>query len=819
MLMGDQINMIEMLLKQSLLAIKPITPHNYASLINDIFYLELEQEIEFLRKELTCPETFKDKFRARFREREIALNAIPFSVAPQSITNQLYFKIAMSIFEIKTQRELLAIILPSVTKKLHINIAETLSEKITSSEQIKENIALSIFVDDYQDNSCPDINALSHVVISTNIIFDFREIEKFPLFIHEKIYTHLQEKNADLASSVYSHNPSLQTLADDILLKLNKGTPPKVAIERLFKGLVLGSGRMSSNIDGYAGSPANIAVAQFHVYLGSILSLENDLRSIRGYGTTLGKILDDKIIKEASCVDATSNMLIHLLNANTNNPLVVNPPLLTKGDLVMLEKKYNARNVLNTEKEIVFSNNTLPHDLAKKSLQKIKPNEEELIVLLLNFSEDHYSDLLRYGNFCNIHNLLTLLFKIIKQDFFSAEQKKCLLNAIIENYQRLKRNSKSLLEWAIETNDAEILKIVLTSYSVPAIILSAINMENDVYHGKTVLHGVIQQPALFKTILEFIPEADRLRAVKFRDYYNRTVLHCATHTPELLRAILEFIPAESRLLVVQLNNEVGNNVLHVVADKPESLKTVLGMLSFIPNDQRLPIIQARNRYEETIIHRAAGNPESLKAIIEFLPKVDRLIAFKLKNRYGVDTIKEILEFLPVADRFDVVKLFINSQSYYGEEIKFLNDIFITKNKAGQSTVKSSEFDRIISHINNYLDKFKNPSELINDITLAKIIALNQLKNHLNHLSDRQTLVDAFNKWKNEMSFANPNQSNLELINSADYPGDVLRFFGHSSSTNKSTSRVLLEKIAPVELAEKKSDEKNGIGKRNVGKRK
>ncbi len=281
-------------------------PHDYASLREFMLQQELKQECDALLTLLLDDHSdFEMKFKQRCKMRETDdLNTLSLKDIPESITNQLYWKIATTVFKPKTLLEMLDIVLPSLKNYVEIHLERPVNPPREFGQRKAEDILKPVIKTSTDRNSlsklAPELAVLTHFVLTDRDIFHVGEIADYPLTLHVKSQDTLQQVHPNIAEKLYQHNPEFQVLEQDIITLNNKGTSPKTAIENLIRGLNFGGTQMTGST--YANQSAEEAVKQFLNYINALPeSTRTNLRAIRSGNLTIGKIIDEEIAI-GSCV-------------------------------------------------------------------------------------------------------------------------------------------------------------------------------------------------------------------------------------------------------------------------------------------------------------------------------------------------------------------------------------------------------------------------------------------------------------------------------------------------------------------------------------
>lgn len=687
-------------------------PYDYISLRDIIFQIELKQELEALGAMFRNPEqTFEEQFKKRCEWRATTPEqCISFDKVPESITNQLYWVIARRVFEPKTMKEVLRIVLGS-EEMAHLRISfsdhlpkEALSVKATERYKFLEPVLEKVgYLDDL--TKIPTMEALTHYVLFQGMIFDVADIANYPLHFHARLQHQLNTKYPAFAKKLYSHNESLHALACDILLLNNKGIIPRTVLEQLIQGLELGGTRMTGNK--YAGKSSIEAFMRFFTYFNALsLEMQKQLRALEGDNKNLGSIIDNEL-ETGQCVETTAGYLKQIIERNSDHPVLNSPPEMTPEELLKLERKYKynqGKTILDSKKEGLFSFE-LPTELTKEAIKGIAPvTLEDLIDLLLSFPPAFYNTLWEHVTLIDAKKDLEELASCIQDNFFNQEQKQALVRAMIIHYQRFVQE-ESFLFWAVKTNDPgimhealesvpkdkrwgavletdgccwtivrhavnnpELLKVILELLFKKHRLAAVVRVADD-YLWK-VIHVVANNPESLKVILELLPERHRLLAIQVIGNHGRTVLHRAARNPEALKIILEFLPLGQRLALLQVADKDGGTALRMAEKYPECFKITLPLL---PDNQRLPAIQlAAAKDGNTVLHQTADDPDSLKVLLALIPENQRLTAVQDADNRGVtvqyraaaynpESIKVILGLLPEDQRLNWLRTMLPSR--------------------------------------------------------------------------------------------------------------------------------------------------------------
>ena len=159
-------------------------PYNYATVKECILQIELKQEIDKLRSMIHNLQTFEINFMEHCAKRESDIErSIPFHIKPESLTNQLYWEIAQKVFQPRTMKDMLGIILPSIEMHLKADL-NYLPKKIKGSDiQVmcaQPTLELLDKLEKFEELE-PMMGELPHYVLFNKILFDVQEIAFFHL--------------------------------------------------------------------------------------------------------------------------------------------------------------------------------------------------------------------------------------------------------------------------------------------------------------------------------------------------------------------------------------------------------------------------------------------------------------------------------------------------------------------------------------------------------------------------------------------------------------------------------------------------------------
>ncbi|KTD81766.1 hypothetical protein [Legionella waltersii] len=147
------------------------------------------------------------------------------------------------------------------------------------------------------------------------------------------------------------------------------------------------------------------------------------------------------------------------------------------------------------------------------------------------------------------------------------------------------------------------------------------------------------------------PREGRLKVVVLeKDAKGFTLLHYASFFPNELKTILELLPEEQRMTAIFYPSV---NLIDDVIDRPQSLKAVLDVCS---EEQKIAVLKTKSPHLQSILYRVAMNTEVLRVIQESLNESQHPFAVELNDR-----ISSILN----------LKLAIDLMRQYGKSLEAL----------------------------------------------------------------------------------------------------------------------------------------------------
>ncbi|MBA2657753.1 MAG: hypothetical protein H0U70_12360 [Tatlockia sp.] len=638
-------------------------PRDFTSAKQCLLLAELKQEVTLLNTMLNN-KNFEDFFMTRCAFREKDKNtSISFQDMPDSPTNQLYWQIAQLVFEPKTMDEMFEIVVPGI--KIHLQ-ADLMIENISGQSarelmrKAKPTLKLKR-LKKFQEQE-PSLDNFRHYVFSHETLFDAREIQHFPLAQQADLKNLLHKEYPDLEKKLYEHSSSLKGLSLDVVTLNNKGIAPIDAINQLIQGLILGGNNMTGQ--GYASKFSTEAVERFFAWFNPLpKQVRDELRALQGGNTTLGRVIDEEILK-GQCVETTATNLTHIIQHNKALPLLTSPPEMRPIDLKILRDKYGPKHTLDTKKDSQLMS-VFPEILVKEVIKRIKPETfDQMISLIIDFPPTFYQVIWKNLTLKNFDMLFYRLARVIRSGFFSQEQKQALAKAIAENYSRFNLE-EPICSWVMRTNDETMLKEVLNAFTKTQRI-AAIKFK---HRGIPLLHEATE--GLLKVILDTLPQELRLEAVLMPDVLGRTTLQLAETNSKSLQAILESLSDEQLL-------KLGKSLI-LLAIKANNRILLTKTIKLLKLEAWM--IWDYDEEMDTLLHKAAEYPESLKALLEALPKPNILGAVKdIKDRNGQTVLQKTLRH------------FVDPESLKAILVSLSDDIFNTKYSPLFLVIKTYDLD-------------------------------------------------------------------------------------------------------------------------------
>src|SRR3989338_5123803 len=699
----------------AIFAASPPPPHDYKSLQDAVILEERRQEVQKL-KELFSNETLtldqiKEKFKAFAQMRAKANQGTSLSYFAMSTghCNELYWKIAQTLFETKNLGETLKLLLPK-HELLEIDLLPQARMSPASWElTLAPHTTLSSL-----NEEASEPKVLTRFVEGNDLLFNLEFVTTLGFEQYQTLQCELKVYPA-LQDQVFQHNAGFKKLFFNLNLVVQQGKTPRDAIRDLIRELARAGTKYTAS--GFAASSAGLAAVQCREYLDSLPQALResvlDLQSSGG-GKSIGQVFN--ALAQAECVETASKDLERILQNAASLAILTQHPSLTGKQVDEIRKQYGLKNPLSATG--ASPTTVLPLALAQVLLSKIQLNSAyDYIDFLLQFPPEEYDLFLKNVSIACIPVLPLGLAAGL--NIFNASQIEAFFNAIIRNENKFGGKTKViqfLFDCLIFSENREKvisrLNFIKEKFSGQA-LLDGIKKKDLI--GSTVLHHAAMfawrspSPEALKQILELLPEKDRLTSVLEKNNDGGTVLHCVTSEPASLKQILELLPEKDRLTSVIEKNKDGSTVLHDAVSRPRSLKQILALL---PEKDRLMSVIEKNKDGSTVLHCATSEPESLKQILELLPEKDRLMSVIEKNKDGStvlhcatsepESLKQILELLPEKDRLTSVmeknedwSTVLHCVAYHSESLKQLLELLPAKDRLTAVMEKNKYGDTVL----------------------------------------------------------------------------------------------------------------------------
>ncbi len=655
---------------------------------------ELFNELNFLDRLLTYPaEQIPVEFKKRCEQRASTPDEfISIADNPSTVTNQLYLTLAKLIFNPLDLRELLAILMPSITRCIHIQDPYVSS----TNPSVKDIKAAFDNSDVYLQEG--DMSFLAGVPITDTCLSDcvFIENAVFPLAQtlpiapsftwYTKWFRALQEyaKYPGLKEKIETHNATFRELKSDI----EHGFIGLIAAD-LFNYLIHGLRKAGSLVTGQELADPSILTVLNH-FLDDFRRLpeliQNQLKALpliyhwANVGALLGALETGSI-----CVETSADALQTLLTRYKNDPLLTTRHHISGSKTVSFSTQ--GKNNLSKTTE---DTNPLPSTLVLQLLNHIEMTDAELLLWLLRslpvtayvtvletiqssprnetiaafcaaclndtLSDEEKSGLLAALMACE-HAYMLIPRDTVKKLFIglSADRRRTLLQKLstltaIQHFLSIADYAdypfdeldhaalKSLpltlkLEIAIHNRRYFYLLPILTIEELQAAVFTPTNNDSMIIRILKEYSGIFQS---FRNLVELV----HLREVpieKFTDCNNQNLLHFiaahATHPDACLKQLSEH---EKTTLSVQKDNQ-GHTPIHL----SNSAHVFYLLLCCQPEAKRLSlVIDSNHQLHPTISKEPSAS--FLLNVLYTLSETDQIPFLRAKTQTGQRVIEHII---------------------------------------------------------------------------------------------------------------------------------------------------------------------------------
>ena len=608
------------------------TPDDYTSLIKAIIDKEGYEEVEILVKMSSSgaleqddsqkldqlQTTFKD--RCRHREKKNNATCLSFTALPMGAVNQMYWNLAIILFEPSNLNELLSILLPTITEIISIELPKNSEDRLQlATHAIKDEII-----------PLPFTSSLETFVIADNRLFDMNQLANLPLETQQHLYHLFKQVETTLAKKIYSHNDELQTLESNIMLLSNQAPTPKEAIERLIHELIqtnsVGMG-MSQ-----AGRRAQLAYDRFFTYWDKLpKDLHIKLKEIAFSPNDDCIHAIVKYIKKSIPVHHRLSMLQEIISLETNQAFLQIRPQVTSQEVYSIKQSYRALSIPIAGREVI---NGLSTQLFHESLSIVKPDTVGNWCTLLYHVPIHlYSEIIKkrmiglWGN---------ETANAIKYGFLSPKQKKALVNAMFNDMTCYSEVVNGML-FALDINEPTLFSQIFESIATLEEKLTVMKERIGGSLEATILRKAVKIPECFLSMWRLYPDDhSRFQAVNLTDRDKETVIYASVRFPDTLKIILNSF--EDRTIATKMlikKNLNGSTAIHFAAHFTDSLQVILDF--FTSDKAKLKAVLIQDNEGDTVLHKVieTKNHAALKVILNALPaSEDKLAVLKLKNKAG-----------------------------------------------------------------------------------------------------------------------------------------------------------------------------------------
>lgn len=543
------IEKIEALVKEAHLALNedknPIID-NYPQLKDAVIQRDLLTELTrlehlFKTSDSTPEKSIKEQFLTLWRAHTAQHQdtALALAFYPEGVCNQLYWNIAVLLFNPQSLADMLAILYPHQMSVLGVDYD---GRKITLNKTPLEQTALK------QDAF--DISLMRHLVIMNDYIFDTREIENYELKNHIALSLAL-EHYPDLEKKLYSSSMKLIFLQTLLKSRTEQGVCMRELIEQLRSQLIRYGETFTKQK--FASTNADQAIDYFLILLGSLSSIEKEKflkLSSHGKMYSLQTIL--QALRDGECIETYAEHLEKILK-NSDNKAELNKKLSFINTDTIVEKLKALTDPSQGMRE--NAQHLLSQTLTVSLLKNIKVDRTEMLVdLLLGFPTEQYPLLLAQIQLSPTVEFLKDLAKnysILSDSMLSA-----FSDAIISLPDQFPLH-KTILFFA-KLGDTQRLELAITALCQRPDFVSSFSKFTREYHG--LLVHITENPDAFDILLAHFSKAiDQQKILDLLitrcepllhnplSYANSTRRDAAPLFPKIVSMILKYYPFEAVL--------------------------------------------------------------------------------------------------------------------------------------------------------------------------------------------------------------------------------------------------------------------------------
>lgn len=735
--------------------------NSYYTINEFIFLEEIQQELPRLKETLSDPASFSDFFRERCKFRISNPESLSFLLTPESKLNEIYWKIALELFNPQNLQAMFSILLPTIDTFLDVGM-KPIPAKLAVNEirEVLKKPEVELSLKNTIDGPV-DVQELSHFVFSDNLAFDVRTIKHFSFDMHYQLFQLLSQQYPGLAEQLYHRNSDLVSLWDDIAFFDNKGKTPAEALKFLAKTFTLTGNRASG--EEYVLEEGQQAFKHFLHYFKLLpRELRLELKQLEGK-RSLAKIIQH--LKEGDCVEEGSSYINSLLELNENNAFLHTIPAMTKEERNKIQKKYSLamnkegisslRNKNSLEKIIT----PFLKKILKNCLQVSPKNIEEFSYLLVNFPAENYGLLLENINLDNydIKELFTIhLQKIINQDFFSEEQRVALANALVAQKERFFADT-DILAWSAMIKYKEFICTIIQSMPDEESLAIAEKVDFK-RQNNTLFHNAAQYTDAFAALFSlYSTKQEKKAAIRRLNNQGYSLWHSAANTPNSLLFLFDLYDDQDELDndLEQVDNN-GLTVFHCAAGNAISLKILFDRYG---RDKILLISNNNNTYKKTLLHCAYRNPESIRLILSLHKSISLILS---EDSSGCNTFHKAIGYK-------------NSIAVYCQELLLdeLEKVLESENKRGNSGL------HYLAQC--YPETFKNALSFIPEDLRFKFLQ----KIDSTGLTVLEKTFEKTESFDNALSVLSANDKRLALVEASEEGHSAL-----SKSIEKESSNIL-----------------------------
>ena len=612
---------------KSLLIYPDDLPESFVDIQKNIIYLEFLEEIKALEAISCISDTeeqkkqFIDSCRRRATDNENSFLSIFRN--PKLITNEMYWKIMVRLFEPTTLSEAISILAPNISSAVTFE-AYVKDVKLPA---LGTNIGFT-----FRQSSISEVDMrplalerLSELVVCENVIFDTSNIELFNLGHHISFKESLTDYSPKMSDSLYQHNQSFRELNEDIAVVTGNGLSPRAALENLRAAFVLCSKEIQvaspkakkglDNFIHYVESLPGGFLSHFLACSEGIKYCPSTIQSIVEMEETTSRIYGTYAWGSPS----GAAKLIDDILKNPENDIYLNQyPKPDPKDINVISRKYGTRHPIPLSS--MDEKSTLPtrrlayfNEYSPEILFGIQINHiDELADLLLSLPIDMYKSLFDNADFNCFYDeemeryYLSKDFALFLQSGkLNRTQKETVFKCMMS--ERFPISKRRCLDFAWNKCDEDI------SYMIEEVpqderVKLLTKPIYDEYSGALIENLGVNRPKelqirLFSSIFRLLTEEQRVELFTtnmFHGSANPTQTFfdsSAFGSPFLIKIALASLEKRNRVRVIR---EAKDSIFSIAT----SAEAFLYILELFTPAELLELIRGKDIYDRTIFSRA-----------------------------------------------------------------------------------------------------------------------------------------------------------------------------------------------------------------------